>query len=93
MSDNRCISCGIVIPEGRQVCPECMVKDWKNASTTPAGYIEEMIAVFGAEAVINFCQCHAWIYRSERENKAGNEEKAIWYMQKAAEIRILYQKQ
>lgn len=21
--DNRCVICGAVIPEGRQVCPEC----------------------------------------------------------------------
>ena len=93
MSENRCISCGTVIPEGRQVSPECMVKDWKSVSTTPARYIEEMIAVFGAEAVINFCQCYAWIFRSEKEKNAGNAEKALWYMQKAAEIRVLYQKQ
>ena len=23
MNNNRCISCGAVIPEGRQVCPNC----------------------------------------------------------------------
>ena len=23
MTDNRCIFCGAVIPEGRQVCPSC----------------------------------------------------------------------
>ena len=23
MSDNRCIYCGEIIPEGRQVCPSC----------------------------------------------------------------------
>lgn len=35
--DNRCISCGAIIPEGRQVCPNCeapfidnveLRKDW-----------------------------------------------------------------
>lgn len=26
ISDNRCICCGEVIPEGRQVCPNCEVK-------------------------------------------------------------------
>jgi len=26
MAENRCICCGAVIPEGRQVCPNCEVK-------------------------------------------------------------------
>ena len=26
MSENRCISCGEIIPEGRQVCLKCEVK-------------------------------------------------------------------
>lgn len=25
--DNRCVICGAIIPEGRQVCPECEGKD------------------------------------------------------------------
>lgn len=25
-NENRCVSCGIVIPEGRQICPNCGVK-------------------------------------------------------------------
>lgn len=24
--DNRCICCGEIIPEGRQVCPRCEIK-------------------------------------------------------------------
>lgn len=23
MSENRCVSCGEIIPEGRQICPRC----------------------------------------------------------------------
>ena len=26
MSENRCVSCGEIIPEGIQVCPVCMAK-------------------------------------------------------------------
>ena len=26
MNDNRCVSCGEIIPEGQQVCPVCMAK-------------------------------------------------------------------
>ena len=25
MSENRCVMCGEIIPEGRQVCPKCEV--------------------------------------------------------------------
>lgn len=24
MTENRCVSCGVIIPEGRQVCPACL---------------------------------------------------------------------
>lgn len=27
MDDNRCVICGAVVPEGRQVCPECEEKN------------------------------------------------------------------
>lgn len=26
MSENRCVACGEIIPEGGQVCPACMAK-------------------------------------------------------------------
>ena len=26
MNENRCVSCGEIIPEGTQVCPICMAK-------------------------------------------------------------------
>lgn len=26
MAENRCVSCGEIIPEGGQVCPVCMAK-------------------------------------------------------------------
>lgn len=26
MNDNRCVCCGAIIPEGRQVCPSCEKK-------------------------------------------------------------------
>jgi predicted nucleic acid-binding Zn ribbon protein len=30
MSENRCVSCGEIIPEGGQVCPVCMAKAIKQ---------------------------------------------------------------
>lgn len=29
-NDNRCITCGEVIPEGRQVCPTCESEYWRD---------------------------------------------------------------
>ena len=29
-NDNRCITCGDVIPEGRQVCPTCESEYWRD---------------------------------------------------------------
>lgn len=26
MNNNRCVCCGKIIPEGRQVCPDCVEK-------------------------------------------------------------------
>ncbi len=34
MAENRCVSCGEVIPEGRQVCPNCEKGRMKMASET-----------------------------------------------------------
>ena len=50
--------------------------------------IEEMIAVFGIEAVKNFCICNVWKYRYRASEKNGQEDldKADWYMSKYMEL-------
>lgn len=50
--------------------------------------IDEMIAVFGIEAVKNFCKCNAWKYRYRSNAKNGNEDlqKADWYINKLIEL-------
>ena len=50
--------------------------------------IEEMIAVFGIEAVKNFCLCNVWKYRYRAADKNGEEDldKSDWYMQKYIEL-------
>lgn len=53
------------------------------------GCIDEMVILFGKEAVINFCICNAWKYR-ERAPLYGtpeqDNEKADWYLKKAREL-------
>lgn len=50
--------------------------------------IEEMIEVFGIEAVKNFCLCNIWKYRYRAADKNGEEDldKSDWYMQKYIEL-------
>lgn len=30
MSENRCVCCGAIIPEGTQVCPKCTKEYWNH---------------------------------------------------------------
>lgn len=50
--------------------------------------IDEMIAVFGREAVMNFCLCNVWKYRKRAVFKNGEEDmkKSDWYMKKYLEL-------
>ena len=50
--------------------------------------IDEMVAVFGVEAVKCFCKCNAWKYRYRSSAKNGEEDlkKADWYLEKLIEL-------
>lgn len=50
--------------------------------------IDEMIAVFGEEAVANFCLCNVWKYRKRAlfKNKEEDIKKSDWYMRKYLEL-------
>ena len=50
--------------------------------------IDEMIALFGVEAVKHFCMCNVYKYRYRAEAKNGAEDiaKAEWYMDKLMEL-------
>lgn len=53
--------------------------------------IDEMIDVFGIEAVKHFCICNVWKYRKRalHKNKQEDLDKADWYMAKYRELKIL----
>ena len=65
-----------------------------DAVNHPAHYqgkhecIDEMIALFGVEAVKHFCMCNVYKYRYRAANKNGQEDldKADWYMDKLMEL-------
>ena len=50
--------------------------------------IDEMIMVFGKEAVKFFCICNAWKYRYRAADKNGAQDiaKSDWYMRKFREL-------
>ena len=50
--------------------------------------IDEMVALFGVEAVKAFCKCNVYKYRFRAANKNGQEDldKADWYMDKLMEL-------
>ena len=51
--------------------------------------IDEMLLIFGKEAVMNFCLCNAWKYRYRASAKNGDEDyfKSDWYIQKYRELK------
>ena len=50
--------------------------------------INEMLLIFGTEAVKNFCICNAWKYRYRASDKNGEEDlkKSDWYINKYKEL-------
>lgn len=50
--------------------------------------IDEMVLVFGVEAVKHFCLCNVWKYRYRASDKNGAEDlkKSDWYMNKYKEL-------
>ena len=78
---------------------EIIMEENKNMIDHPSHYtnglecIDEMVAVFGVEAVIAHCKWNAWKYRYRAGNKWDKEEdlkKADWYLQKAVELQNNY---
>ena len=53
--------------------------------------IDEMVAVFGKEAVMHFCLCNVWKYRKRAIFKNGEEDlkKSDWYMKKYIELKVI----
>lgn len=53
--------------------------------------IDEMIIMFGIDAVMDFCKCNAWKYRYRAADKNGEEDlkKSDWYIKKYQELHDL----
>lgn len=76
---------------------ELSKQDTKDLVNHPSHYtqnkfesIDEMMIVFGPEAVYHFCICNAWKYKNRASFKGNFEldmKKADWYLTKAKEIK------
>ena len=51
--------------------------------------IDEMLMLFGKDAVMGFCLCNAWKYRYRAADKNGEEDlkKSDWYLTKYRELK------
>ena len=72
------------------------IKETKDMVNHPEHYtyggmecIDEMLLVFGKEAVMYFCLCNAWKYRKRALYKNGEEDlaKSDWYLKKYKELK------
>ena len=82
----------------KNICARCWnreIPETENEAVNhPAHYqgkhecIDEMIALFGVEAVKHFCKCNVYKYRFRANQKNGLEDiqKAEWYMDKLMEL-------
>ena len=81
--DNTCLVCGTIIPEGRQVCPNCD----SDPVNRPAHYTDGKIEVidFIEDKKLGFCLGNAIKYISRAGKKDNNSylqdlKKAKWYL-------------
>lgn len=68
---------------------EDMVNEPQHYKQHAMECIDEMVEVFGVEAVKSYCKCAAWKYRYRAPYKGKFEEdnaKADWYLKKLSEL-------
>lgn len=86
-----------------EICAECWNREIPGTEPTtsavnhPTHYnreggmecIDEMVLIFGKEAVMYFCLCNAWKYRYRAADKNGVEDlkKSDWYLAKYKELK------
>lgn len=83
-------------PLGTQAPIKCDDKPTVDMVNRPPHYcreggmecIDEMIILFGKEAVKHFCLCNSWKYRYRAADKNGEEDlkKSDWYIKKYKEL-------
>ena len=66
MSENRCVSCGEIIPEGRQICPHCWLEEGTQQHKLPKYAV--VILQGGKEIVLN-CETRKMVRQLIRWNK------------------------
>ena len=81
--NNKCVTCGEIIPEGRQICPKCESDSVNHPNHYNGGKIE--VIDYIEDQKLGFCLGNAikYISRAGKKDKGKEIEdlrKAIWYI-------------
>ena len=92
---DECDACGGAFGEVPELVDEAFDKlndgekvNHPNHYNSGMECIDEMLMIFGEEAVAHFCLCNAWKYRYRAVAKGGQEDidKSHWYIAKYKEL-------
>ena len=75
MSENRCVCCGEIIPEGKQVCPNCSAKSDKKERYVGYCTIDKLI--FTSSGTLK--EMTDW---AEKQLTKGARDISIWLEKK-----------
>ena len=77
-------------------CKKCWDQEMPDTVNHPNHYnregamecLDEMLLLFGRQAVMDFCRLNAWKYRYRAADKNGEEDlkKSDWYLKKYKEL-------
>lgn len=86
----ECINCEMFEPKNSVIenCTENVNHPKHYGREGAMECIDEMLLIFGAEAVKHFCLLNAWKYRYRSADKNGEEDlkKSDWYLKKFADL-------
>lgn len=79
----------VLFPDAEPTTPDAVDHPGHYKREGAMECIDEMLLVFGREAVMGFCLCNSWKYRYRAADKNGLEDlkKSDWYLAKYHELK------
>ena len=68
MSENRCVSCGEIIPEGRQICPHCWFEEGRKQHNLSK---YSVVLLQGRKEIVLNCETRKMVRQLVRWHKHG----------------------
>lgn len=96
VSDSNCTKCwDMEVPSDSNESEPTPTEPVEDMVNKPSHYnhgmecIDEMIMIFGIDAVMTFCKLNVWKYRKRALHKNGQEDidKSNWYINKYLELK------